>query len=188
MLKKDKYFTAIISKALLHWRGVGVRSFAFLILTFYLLLTACSPNPNLQGKGEGYLQGEWRQDSIPRQKQLLSYSLYNFKFTCDSVYIELNEYSRVNTGMDSCMLSGYWKEYIRGTYSQHNDTLRIRGNFCNADYSLKPQKGCFRSGPYEEYFKVSNKADSAVRFLSTSNVIPVNLHLIKRTSCTPKPL
>ncbi|MFD2873188.1 fumarate hydratase [Mucilaginibacter ximonensis] len=164
------------------------KHFAFLIFIFYLLAAACSPNPNLQGRGESYLQGEWKQDSVPKQKQLLSYSLYRFKITCDSVYMELSEYSKVNAGMDSCMLSGHWQEYIRGTYSQRNDTLHIRGNFCNADYSLKPQKGCFRSGPYEEFFKVSKKTDSVVQFLSTSNVIPINLHLIKRTSCTPKPL
>jgi hypothetical protein len=165
------------------------KAFAFYLLAFsFFSLTACSPNANLQGRGENYLQGEWKQDSVPKQKQLLSYSLYQFKFTCDSVYMELNEYSKVNTGMDSCMLGGHWKEYIRGTYSQRNDTLHIRGNFCNADYSLKPQKGCFRSGPYEEFFKVSNKADSTVQFLSSSDVIPINLHLIKRTSCTPKPL
>ncbi|GAA4094958.1 fumarate hydratase [Mucilaginibacter panaciglaebae] len=164
------------------------KAFTFYLLAFSFFLTACSPNPNLQGRGEDYLQGEWKQDSVPMQKQLLSYSLYRFKFTCDSVYMELSEYSKVNTGMDSCMLDGHWKEYIRGTYSQRDDTLHIRGNFCNADYTLKKQAGCFRSGPYEEYFKVNKKADSTVQFLSTSNVIPINLHLIKRTSCTPKPL
>ena len=162
--------------------------FAFLIFTFCFLLTACSPNPNLQGKGTDYLQGEWQQDGIPMQKQLLNYSLYHFKINCDSVYIEQSEYSKVNPGADSCMAGGHWKEYIRGTYSQSHDTLDIKGNFCNADYSLKKQAGCFRSGPYEEIFTVSKKTDSLVQFLSTSNVIPINLHLTKRTTCSPKPL
>jgi len=164
------------------------KAFAFYLLAFSLLLSACSPNPDLQGRGEDYFQGEWKQDSVPMQKQLLSYSLHKFKFTCDSVYIELNRYSKVNTGMDSCMLGGYWKEYIRGTYSERHDTLHIKGYFCNADYSLKKPQGCFRSGPYEEYFSVSKKTDSAVQFLSTSNVIPINLQLTKKITCTPKPL
>ncbi len=164
------------------------KSFAFLLLPFCLLLAACSFNPSLQGKGEDYLQGEWKQDSIPMQKQLLSYSLFKFKFSCDSVFIEQSSVSKVNSGMDSCMNAGHWKEYIRGTYHQSHDTLHIKGNFCNADYSLKKQASCFRSGPYEEFYKVSKKTDSLVQFSSTSNVIPVNLHLIKKTSCTPKPL
>ena len=164
------------------------KTFAFYFLAFTLLTSACSFNPSLQGKGESYLQGEWKQDSIPRQKQLLNYSLYNFKFNCDSVFIQLNSFSKVNSGMDNCMNAGHWSEYIRGTYVQSNDTLHIRGNFCNADYSLKKQAGCFRSGPYEAFFKVSNKTDSLIQFLSTSSVIPVNLRLIKKITCNPKPL
>jgi hypothetical protein len=164
------------------------KPFAFLLLSFCLMLASCSFNPSLQGKGEDYLQGEWKQDSIPMQKQLLSYSLFKFKFSCDSVFIEQSSVSKVNSGMDSCMNAGHWTEYIRGTYHQSHDTLHIKGNFCNADYTLKKQAGCFRYGPYEEFFKVSLKTDSLVQFLSTSNVIPVNLHLIKKTSCNPKPL
>jgi hypothetical protein len=158
------------------------------LLPFCLLIASCSLNPNLQGKGETYIQGEWKQDSIPMQKQLLSYSLYNFKFSCDSVFVQINSYSKVNSGADSCMNAGHWTEYIRATYKQSNDTLHLKGQFCNADYSLKKEGGCFRSGPYEEFFKVSKKTDKSVQFLSTSNVIPVNLRLIKKITCNPKPL
>jgi hypothetical protein len=165
-----------------------LKHFSFSLLAFTFLLSACTLNPSLQGKGESYLQGEWKQDSIPMQKQLLTYSLFKYKFSCDSVFIEVNSVSKVNSGMDSCMNAGHWTEYIRGTYHQSNDTLHIKGNFCNADYTLKKQIGCFRSGPYEESFKVSKKTDSLVQFLSTSNVIPVNLHLIKKITCDPKPL
>ncbi|MCC8426790.1 fumarate hydratase [Mucilaginibacter sp. UR6-11] len=164
------------------------KPFAVYLSALCLLLTSCSFNPALQGRGQDYLQGEWRQDSVPMQKQLLSYSLFKFKFSCDSVFIQLNSFSKVNSGMDSCMNGGHWSEYIRGTYSQSHDTLHIKGNFCNADYTLKKQAGCFRYGPYEEFFKVSKKTGSLVQFLSTSNVIPVNLHLIKKITCNPKPL
>lgn len=161
------------------------KAFAFYLLAFSLL-SACSLNPSVQGNGEACLQGVWKQDSVPMQSRLLSYSLYKFTFSCDSVYMEVASYAKVNSGMDSCMNKGAWTEYIRGTYHQQNDTLRIKGNFCNADYSLKKQVGCFRSGPYEGSFKVSKQSDSTVQFLSTSNVMPVNLRLIKRTTCVPK--
>ena len=159
-------------------------AFCFLLLAF----TSCSLNPNMQGNGQDYLQGEWRQDSIPMQNRLLNYSLYNFKFSCDSVYVTVSSFSKVNTGADSCMNAGHWTEYIRATYKQRHDTLRIKGMFCNANFSLKNEGSCFRSGVYEESFKVSQKKDSLVQFQSLSNVIPVNLHLINKTTCHPKPL
>jgi hypothetical protein len=142
----------------------------------------------MQTPGESYLQGEWQQDSIPKQKQLVTYSLYHLKFNCDSFFVSINSFSKVNAGADSCMSSGHWTEYCKGTYDQKNDTLHLKGQFCNADLTLKDDKGCFRSGDYEEFFKVSKKTDSLVQFASTTNIIPINARLIKRISCTPKPL
>lgn len=159
---------------------------AFTLIT--ALYFGCGLNPNLQGKGEVYLQGEWQQDSVPKQKQLLQYSLYHLSFSCDSFYIRINSFSKVNNGPDTCMNSGHWAEYIKGRYQQRNDTLHLKGQFCNADFSLKSEGGCFRSGVYEDFFKVSKKADSLIQFSSISNVIPINAHLIKRTTCNPKPL
>src|ERR1700710_349067 len=138
--------------------------FSFQFLTFTLLmalaLSSCTPNANLQGKGQVYLQGEWQQDAIPNEKQLLDYSIYHFKFSCDSFFVQINSFSKVNNGADTCMNSGHWSEYVRGSYQQHSDTLHLRGQFCNADYSLKQEGGCFRSGIYEEFFKISKKTDS----------------------------
>jgi hypothetical protein len=145
-------------------------------------------NPNMQTPGEGYLQGEWQQDSVPKQRQLVTYSLYHLKFDCDSFFVAINSSSKVNTGADTCMRSGHWTEYCKGTYEQKHDTLHLKGQFCNADFTIKDDQGCFRSGDYEDFFKVSKKADSLVQFASTTNVIPINAHLIKRTSCHPKPL
>jgi hypothetical protein len=142
----------------------------------------------MQTPGESYLQGEWQQDSILKQKQLVTYSLYHLKFNCDSFFVSINSFSKVNAGADSCMSSGHWTEYCKGTYDQKNDTLHLKGQFCNADLTLKDDKGCFRSGDYEEFFKVSKKTDSLVQFASTTNIIPINARLIKRISCTPKPL
>jgi hypothetical protein len=166
------------------------KTFRLLPFAFYLLIFSfsCRLNPNMQTPGEGYLQGEWQQDSVTKQTQLLSYSLYHLKFSCDSFFVTIRSFSKVNTGADTCMNSGHWTEFCRGTYEQKHDTLHLKGQFCNADMTIKDDKGCFRSGDYEEVFKVSKKSDSQVQFASTSNVIPIDAHLIKRASCHLKPL
>jgi hypothetical protein len=164
---------------------------AFHLIAFSFLLSAfssCTWNPDMQEPGDSKLQGEWKQDSVPAQKSLVTYSLYDIKFSCDSFLLKISTVSKVNYGADTCMSKGHWEEYVRGTYSQRQDTLHIKGQFCNADGSYKNEQGCFRFGDYEEYFKVHQQSDSLIRFVSTSNVIPVNAHLIKRTSCIPKPL
>jgi hypothetical protein len=153
-----------------------------------LTLASCSFNPNLQGKGEVYLQGEWRQDSSALQQKLVTFSRYSVRFDCDSFFVKIDNSSKVNYGGDTCMSKGHWAEYIRGGYRQRNDTLFLKGQFCNADYTLKTDMNCFRTGPYEEVFKISKKTDSLVQLSGTSSVIPVNLHLIKKTTCTQKPL
>ena len=158
------------------------------LLSALCLLTACSINPNTQGPGEGYLQGEWQQDSTSVQKQLVTYSLAHFKFTCDSFFIKQQTYSKVNYGADTCMNKGHWTEYIRGTYTQRHDTLHLKGVFANPDYSVKVEANCFRIGVYEEFYKIDKKTDSLLHFTSTSNVIPFNLRLIKKLTCHIKPL
>ena len=163
-------------------------TFAIILLTLTLCLGACWMNPNRQKPGVKALQGEWQQDTVPIQKKLITYPLYHFKFTCDSFFVSISSFSKVNTGPDSCMNSGHWTEYSKGTYGQKNDTLHLKGQFCNADMSIKDDKGCFRSGDYEELFKVIKKTDSLVQLVSTTNTIPINARLIKKTSCTPKPL
>ena len=162
-----------------------------LILAIFLLTTlflgSCWMNPDMQKPGVKEFQGEWQQDSVPMQKKLTEYSLYNISFSCDSFYMQIKSFSKVNNGADSCSGSGHWTEYVKGSYLQHNDTLRMRGQFCHANYALKEEGGCFRSGIYEESFKVNKKSDSLIQFLGSS-VIPVEVHLIKRATCTQKPL
>src|ERR1700712_4381461 len=133
-----------------------VFAFSFMLLAF---TSSCSMNPNTQTKGESFLQGEWQQDSVAGQKQLVAYSLYHLKFSCDSFFVSIKSFSKVNTGPDSCMRSGRWTEYVRGTYDQRNDTLHLKGQFCNSDMTIKDDKGCFRSGDYEDFFKVRKQTD-----------------------------
>jgi hypothetical protein len=164
------------------------KPFSFLLCALCLLTAACSFNPDMQGKGESYLQGEWQQELTPVQKQLLSYSLYTFKFTCDSFFVTQQTFSKVNTGVDTCTNKGQWTEYMRGTYRQQNDTLRLKGFFCDAKFGLKKYEGCFRSGPYEEVFKVNKKADTLLTFTGPSSVIPIIIYRTQKSTCVPKPL
>jgi hypothetical protein len=164
---------------------------AFFFFAFCFLLFAfgsCSMNPNMQKPGLTYLQGEWKQDSVPAEKRLVTYSLYHIKFSCDSFVMKISTVSKVNYGADTCMNKGHWDEYIRGTYSQKQDTLHLKGEFCNANLSYKDEKTCFRWGDYEEFFKVKQPKDSLIQFTSTSSVIPIQARLVKRASCIPKPL
>ncbi len=161
----------------------------FLVLgSWYLSFTACSPNANIQGMGEGLLQGEWKQKANAADQQLVNYTLYNFKFTCDSFYVQMNTFSKVNYGADTCMNKGHWTEYAKGLYNMRNDTLHLKGFYTNADQSLKNLGGCFRAGVYEEYFKTRNEADTLLQLTNTSGVLPLNLQLTKRLTCVPKPL
>jgi len=190
-------------KARFHPTQLGARSgeglkknfmqkpFAFYLLPFTLILvlsSSCWFNPNLQTPGQSYLQGEWQQDYVTNQKQLLTYSLYHIKFSCDSFFMSIHTFSKIDNGVDTCMKSGHWTEYTRGTYVQSNDTLHLKGQFANADMTVKDDKGCFRSGDYAEDLKVIKRSDSLIRFISTTNVIPIDARLIKRTTCHPKPL
>ncbi|WP_121196996.1 fumarate hydratase [Mucilaginibacter gracilis] len=171
-----------------HLTSTSIAFSFWLLVSCLLLLNSCSFNPNYQRKGSDFLQGEWKQDSVERQKLLVSYELHNFRFTCDSFYVSIASNSKVNYGADTCMNSGHWMEYAKGTYEQQSDTLHLKGFFCNPDFSLKKEGGCFRFGAYVEDFKISSKSDSALALLSFSSTIPVKLRLVKRVPCVEKPL
>jgi hypothetical protein len=162
-----------------------ITAFCFLL---FALSSSCTNNPNYQGKGQLYLQGEWRQDSVPAEKQLLTYSLYDLKFDCDSFFFKIYTHSKVNYGADTCMNAGHWTEYVKGSYQQRHDTVFMDGGFCNPDYTLKGDGGCFRTGVYREFFVLKAKKDSAIEFLGSTTVIPIKARLIKKTTCTPKPI
>ncbi|RYY33378.1 MAG: hypothetical protein EOP46_16620 [Sphingobacteriaceae bacterium] len=134
------------------------------------------------------MQGEWQQDSLPGQKNLVTYSLNNIKFTCDSFYITVKTVSSINYGIDTCTNGGRWTEYIRGTYRQIQDTLQLRGFFYNANGTLKRENTCYRWGVFQEQYTVKKQADSVLQFTTASSTIPMQLRLKRRAACIPKPL
>jgi hypothetical protein len=160
----------------------------FCFVLFALSLSSCKMNPDMQTPGQAYLQGIWQQDSVPAQKKLITYSLYHLRFSCDSFFMSINSFSKVNYGADTCMSRGHWVEYTRGHYVQRNDTLFLKGQFANADYTVRNDPGCFHIGDYKEFFKITKKTDSVIQLSSTSGVIPITARLIKRITCQVKPL
>jgi hypothetical protein len=160
----------------------------FALLAFTFGLSSCWMNPDTQTPGVKELQGEWQQLATPVQKQLMTYSLYHFRFSCDSFFVSIKTYSKVNYNADSCMKTGQWTEYTRGVYAQRNDTLFLKGQFCNPDYTIKETAGCFRMGVYEEVFKTYKVKDSLLRLSSTSAIVPLDVRLIQRAACHIKPL
>lgn len=163
------------------------KRYFFYLLFFVMMMVSCRRKADVQEPGTDFLQGEWKQDSVRMQKKLLSYSLYQFRITCDSIYITTDNYSKVNYGTDTCMDQGKWKEYVRGKYELHHDTLRVRGLYCHPDFSLK-NEGCFHIGVYEDLFKLQKKSDSLFHVTSFSSTVPFDIRLTKRIICNPKPL
>ncbi|QQL49736.1 fumarate hydratase [Mucilaginibacter ginkgonis] len=165
------------------------RPLALYLSVLTLLLTqACSFNPPLQQKGEAVVQGIWQQDTSAVNKVLVNFQTYNFKFSCDSFYVEQHNFSKVNYGADTCMRSGKWTEYAKGTYELRHDTLTLKGQFCNPNFSLKKEGGCFRFGNYEESFKIKKEADSVYQYLNLSATNAFKIHRTKNITCIPKPL
>lgn len=159
----------------------------FLLLLFVGVFTACKRLPNVQGKGEAFLQGVWSQDSIANADQLLSYTQHKFKFTCDSFYVDLTTHSKVNYYADSCYNNGVWKEYAKGVYVVRNDSLFMEGDYTKSNYKQKVS-GCFHTGRYIKSFYVKSTSPKLIQMESASDQRDVNLVLKARIICEQKPL
>lgn len=162
-------------------------TYLFFIGMCLLLGSACKFNPNVQGEGEPYLQGVWIQDTIAHQDQLLNYSLYRLKFTCDSVYITLKTFSKVKTVVDSCYGDGQWEEYARGVYLVRNDSLLIESTFTRSNWRQK-LSGCHRIGQFLPRFKIIKHTADSLYLESQYYQTPINLRKIEQITCVPKAL
>jgi hypothetical protein len=159
----------------------------FLLLLFVSIITACKRLPNVQGKGEAFLQGVWSQDSIANAGELLSYTQHKFKFTCDSFYVDLTTHSKVNYYADSCYNNGVWKEYAKGIYVVRNDSLFMEGDYTKSNYKQKVS-GCFHTGRYIKSFYVKSISRKLIQMESASDQRDINLALKERIVCEQKPL
>ncbi|WP_245586301.1 fumarate hydratase [Olivibacter sitiensis] len=143
--------------------------------------------PNIQGEGEAFLQGVWKQDSVPMQDKRLAYTLYEMKFTCDSVYISMDMVNKALLHADSCTRDTSWKEYAKGVYIVHQDTLMIEAYFTQQNGRYK-QGGCYRTGQYLPKFSIfSHNADSLVLREEYTNKT-VSMKKRQDITCVPQPL
>lgn len=161
-------------------------------LVFYLLLilcvsVSCRRLPDVQGKGEAFLQGVWNQDSIANVDKLLNYTQHKFKFTCDSFYVDLTTYSKVNYYPDSCFNGGIWKEYAKGVYEVRGDSLFLAGTYTKANYKQKVS-GCYQIGRYVKAFYIRSSEPGKLHLVSLGNQRTCDLVLKERIICIPKEL
>ena len=160
----------------------------FLLFTFLLFTCiSCTRLPNVQGEGELFLQGVWSQDSIANSDQLLTYTKHDFKITCDSFYVDLTTYSKVNYYEDSCYNDGVWKEHAKGTYKVKGDTLFLEGNFTKPNYKQKIS-GCYRSGRYRPSFKIKSSEANNLILESLNDQRECALVLKEKVKCIPQEL
>lgn len=159
--------------------GLG---FGLLIFVF-----SCVRMPNVQGVGESKLQGLWHQDSVVNASQLLNYTQHQFKFSCDSFYVDLTTHSKVNYYEEDCFNGGIWKEYAKGTYIVSGDTLFLTGTFTKENYKQKVS-GCYRNGRYLVNFKIKSTRDSVLVLEGLNDQKECILSLKEKITCVQKPL
>jgi hypothetical protein len=161
----------------------------FLLLFFLatVLVASCRFNPNLQGKGADFLQGEWAEDSVRYRNDLLQYTTHQFKFTCDSFYVTLNTFAKTNVYPDSCFNDGRWTEYAKGLYAVSGDSVIISGTFTKSNFKQKIS-GCYRIGQYLETFIIKDRGAESLRLESLRQHRPLQLSLKRRITCIQKPI
>ena len=162
-----------------------------LALIFLILCTAslnsCKFNPNLQGKGRDDLQGLWEEGTVSYQNERLQYSKHQFRFSCDSVYVTIKTFAKVNNYPDSCFNNGHWTEYAKGVYETKKDTLLITATFTKSNFKQKIS-GCYRIGQYLPAFVIRKSIGDTLLLDGLLDHLPLNLILKEKTLCIQKPL
>ncbi|MCW8312346.1 fumarate hydratase [Sphingobacterium thalpophilum] len=156
-----------------------------LAVGMFFFFASCKFNSDMQSEGASFLQGEWVQDSIAGQQQMLQYTLHEFKFTCDSIYTVLHVNNKVQTIPDSCYKNGSWTERAKGIYVLRGDSVIVDGIFTKENGKQKIS-GCYRSGQYIPRFKVVYHDPDSVVLESRFDQRPIILRKVKDISCVPK--
>lgn len=171
----------MIKKQLKGFHTLGI------VAAFILLVSACQRLPDVQGKGEVFLQGVWNQDSVPYSSTLLKYTEHKLKFTCDSFYVDLVTHSKVNYYEDTCFNKGIWQEFAKGVYVVRNDSLFLEGTYTKSNYKQK-MTGCYNIGQYRQSFTITSaKADQLI-LQSVNDQREIVLALKEKIVCVPKEL
>ncbi len=169
--------------------NININSFRIfpVVLLVLCIAASCQRLPNVQGKGEVFMQGVWNQDSIENSSALLNYTQHKFKITCDSFYVELTTHSKVNYYADSCFNNGVWKEYAKGIYQVRNDSLFLEGTYTKSNYKQKVS-GCYQTGRFGKAFFINAVKSDTLFLQSTNDQRACTLILKEKIICTPQPL
>ncbi len=154
-----------------------------LIISSYLLTGGCSFNQKPPTKGVKFLQGKWTEDKIENKEQLVTYQQHHFTFTCDSFYLTVHSFSKINLQGGSCYDAKEWNEYAKGNYVLSKDTLKLNGNFVNKDFRYKAETSCYRTGKYLEDFLLNSHQDSIVHITSLLTGLHHQLNLKEKLVC-----
>lgn len=149
------------------------------------VFASCQRHTDMQGEGEDYLQGIWVQDSIPGQDQMLNYTLYQFKFTCDSVYAEMQVRNKVQSIPDSCYNNGKWTEYAKAVYSVRSDSMIVDGVYTKPNGKQKIS-GCHKHGIYGPRFLIKFKSKDSLVLENRFESRPIVLRKTTDLNCVPK--
>jgi hypothetical protein len=150
-------------------------------------LTSCEFNPNMQGKGREELQGLWEEGTVAYQNERLQYPKHQFRFKCDSVYVTIQTFAKVNNYPDSCFTNGTWTEYAKGVYETNKDTLLITATFTKANFKQKIS-GCYRIGQYLPAFVIKKSSSDTLLLEGLQDHLPLHLTIKEKTLCIQKPL
>lgn len=157
---------------------------SFLVFIISLAISSCAFNPPPDNSGKEFLQGFWIEDSIPFQDKLVSYEKYHFKFICDSFYLNIKNYSKINLDGGECYDQNEWQEYVKGTYKVRQDTLHLEGSFVSATYRFKPQGDCYRFGNFREEFVIKKVSADTLELNNTVTPLPHIVVLKEKLNCS----
>lgn len=149
-----------------------------------IILSSCRFNPAVQENGIDFLQGHWSEDTVENKAQLARYEQHYFKFVCDSFYLQINTFSKVNLNGGDCYNNNQWTEYVKGHYTVYADTLKFNGNFVNPEYKYKSEGSCYRTGKFLDEFILKQESDEVVILKSTTTGLKHQLKLKKTLKCS----
>ncbi|MBD1429551.1 fumarate hydratase [Sphingobacterium sp. SGL-16] len=156
-----------------------------ILIGMFLLTISCQRQSDMQTEGVKELQGVWVQDSVDNQDQLLSYTLHEFTFRCDSIYAVMNVHAKTKTIPDSCYKNGNWKEYGKGVYVQRGDSLIVEGIYTKANWKQKGS-GCYKQGQYLPRFKIISVSADTIVLQNKFDSKPITLRKTQDITCVPK--
>lgn len=166
-------------------KNKNAKAYLFFIMGMLLLFGSCKFNSEMQTEGASYLQGEWKQDSIPNQHQMLQYTLTDFRFTCDSIYARMYVHAKTKQITDSCYNNGSWVEYAKGLYVVRGDSVIVDGIYVKENGKQKVS-GCYRQGQYLPRFKVAFHSKDSLVLENKYDQRPIILRKTKDVICVPQ--